>query len=82
VTFLEAALVVLKEAREPLTSDAIVRRALDRGLLSTAGKTPEASMSAARYGNVNSDAPRVRWVAKPGRQRAVRGSVRWTLMER
>lgn len=79
--FLEAALAVLREAGEPLTADEITRRALAKGLIHTSGKTPEATMSARLYTLVQAEgdaAPIVR-LAQPGRQRAVRGSVRWTL---
>jgi HB1, ASXL, restriction endonuclease HTH domain len=50
MTFLEAAEVVLRTARKPLTVREITETALRRGLLETHGKTPEATMSAALYG--------------------------------
>ncbi len=47
MTFKEAAREVLKVASSPLHAHEIARRALDRGLLSTTGKTPVATMEAA-----------------------------------
>jgi len=76
VTFLEAAIVILREADRPLTNHEITERALARGLIQTAGKTPEATMSAALYG-ASPDAG-LRRDFRPGRRRAARGSVRWT----
>ena len=49
MTFREAAIRVLHAARRPLTTDEIVARAVEHGLLTSAGKTPEASMSAVLY---------------------------------
>jgi len=44
MTFREAAIRILSEADEPLTAGEITERALERGLIDTGGKTPEASM--------------------------------------
>lgn len=44
MTFYEAALRVLEEAGAPLHSTDITKRAIDRGLLSHIGKTPELTM--------------------------------------
>lgn len=82
MTFLEAALAVLKHARQPLTTAEVTERAIDKGMLSTKGKTPEASMSAALYKEAGSKKPRVCKLAQQGPTRAARGSVRWTLAER
>lgn len=75
MTFLEAAEVVLRTARKPLTVREITEIALRRGLLETHGKTPDATMSAALYG-ASPDGP-IRREFVPGSRRAVRGSVRW-----
>ncbi len=48
-SFLNAARIVLEEAGVPLRSDEIARRALQQGHLSTAGKTPAATMAARLY---------------------------------
>jgi hypothetical protein len=52
-SFKEAALKVLEEAGEPLHVREITRRALDGGLLQTAGKTPIATMGARLQTDVN-----------------------------
>jgi hypothetical protein len=44
VTFCEAAKAVLQDAGEPLGGAEITRRALDRGWLTTSGKTPQQTM--------------------------------------
>jgi hypothetical protein len=71
-----AAETVLRSANKPLTADEITEIALRRGLLQTKGKTPAATMSAALYG-APPESP-IRREFKPGRQRALRASVRWT----
>ena len=75
VTFLEAAELILRQAKRPLTTREITELALRRGLLKTRGKTPEATMSAALYG-ATTERP-IRREYNQGRIRAVRGSVRW-----
>jgi len=78
--YLEAAVTVLEAVGKPLTSREITREALRRGLIQSAGKTPEATMSAHLYVHVRDDpTPRVIRLAEPGEQRARRGTVRWTL---
>lgn len=52
-TFKGVAYEVLKEAGKPLHSDEITRIALERGMLSTAGKTPAATMNASLVVDVN-----------------------------
>jgi hypothetical protein len=49
MTFLDAADQILKEAGGPLHYREITRRALDRGLIESAGKTPDATMGAQLY---------------------------------
>ena len=46
VTFIQAAIQVLEEANQPLSSDEITRRAINQGLISTNGITPIRSMNA------------------------------------
>jgi hypothetical protein len=75
MTFLQAAEQVLRAVSEPLTAREITERALRRGLLSTGGKTPVATMTAALYGLPPDGA--IRRLYAPGRRRAARGSVRW-----
>ncbi len=78
MTFVGAAKAVLQGADRPLTSREICERALKNGLLTTKGKTPEASMSAALYGlAANDPAGNVQRIYEDGTTRARRGSVRW-----
>jgi hypothetical protein len=78
MTFLEAALDVLSEADRPLTSREITTRMLERRLVVTTGKTPEASVAAALYVAVRDGrAPGLQRLYEPGATRARRGSVRW-----
>lgn len=76
MTFLRAAETVLRSAKKPLTAGEITEIALRRGLLETKGKTPQATMSAALYCAPRD--PPIRREFEPGRQRALRASVRWT----
>jgi hypothetical protein len=79
-SFLEAALVILREAQRPMTAREIVDIALERGLVRTAGRTPDATLGAQLYARVrtNPNGELVR-VFEPGATRAIRGSVRWTV---
>lgn len=63
---LDAAAQVLREAGEPLSTGEMVRRMLERGLWSTSGKTPAATIYAAilREVNVKSDQSRFRKTAR------------------
>jgi HB1, ASXL, restriction endonuclease HTH domain len=83
VTYRDAALEILKSAERPMTASEIADAALKRGLITTRGKTPEATMSAALYRYIRDvkDAS-IRREFKPGPIRAVRESVRWTLSPR
>jgi hypothetical protein len=80
-TFLEAAAAVLKPARRPLTASEITAAAAREGLLrGSAGKSPERTMSSALYMDVlHNSASRFVRLAKMGRMRAVRNSVKWAL---
>lgn len=49
MTFLEAAKAVLSVASEPLHFEEIARRALDQGLITTAGATPDVTMGSRLY---------------------------------
>jgi hypothetical protein len=57
----------------------ITELALQRGLLRSNGKTPEATMSAKLY-TAPKDGP-IRRECEPGPARARRGSVRWTYVQ-
>lgn len=79
MTYLEAALVILKASGAPLTAAEITKRALQRSLIRPRGKTPEATMTASLYvESARNPRSAVRRVFDPGVQRARRGSVRWT----
>ena len=62
-----------------MTAREITEAAVRRGLLKPAGKTPEATMSAALY--TRAEGSRIQRLAEPGSKRAKRGSVRWTLLK-
>ena len=68
----------LRRSRRPLTAREIVHAAVKAGLIVTRGRTPEATMSAALYVGAKSD-PLLFKHEVPGRLRAMRGSVRWSV---
>lgn len=80
MTFIAAAIEVLRRADGPLTIEDLTRRALVQGLLTTKGKTPAATMTAQLYVAARDDpnCP-VERIFGPGEARARRGSVRWRL---
>jgi hypothetical protein len=78
MSYYEAALQVLRSVQRPLTTVEITDQAIERGLITPVGRTPHATMSAVLYSRVRSD-PELVKLADPGRGRAKRGSVRWTL---
>jgi HB1, ASXL, restriction endonuclease HTH domain len=82
LTFLEAAVQVLRSSNRPMTTQEIVDEGVRSGLLTPRGKTPRASMSAELYRAIRrSPSGPLRRVAIEGDRRAVRGSARWTLRE-
>jgi hypothetical protein len=79
-SFLGAAIRVLEACQRPMTAREIAEEALRRGWLTSAGKTPHATMAARLYFPVRDDPDsRLVCLAQPGKARAVRGSVRWAL---
>jgi hypothetical protein len=80
MTFLKAAEEVLRKSKRPLTGTEITELAMREGLITTRGKTPEATMLSALY-TARAKA-RVKRISQQGPRRAVRGSVRWTYVER
>jgi hypothetical protein len=78
MTYIEAAVHVLKAAQRPLTTEEITERAIDKGLLTPRGKTPRATMRAELYKAVHGEQGIVK-LDTPGETRARQGSVRWTL---
>jgi HB1, ASXL, restriction endonuclease HTH domain len=78
MTFIEAAEAVLKTTKRAMTGAEIIEAAVRRGLITTRGKTPEATLSAALYRLVRDDPESpIQREYQQGSQRAVRGSVRW-----
>jgi hypothetical protein len=78
MTYLEAALEVLKSSRKPLTTREITNRAVRNRLIVPQGKTPDATMAAVLYRQLSTHTLIVK-TAKPGPARAKRGTVRWAL---
>jgi hypothetical protein len=77
-SFLEAALTVLADAERPLTSREVGQRVVERGLVDTSGKSPEATVTAALYVTLRDNrVPGLERHYEPGPTRARRGSVRW-----
>lgn len=78
MTYLDAAVEVLRTARRPLTTREVSEAALRSRLIEPVGKTPDATMSAALYRHVR-DAPHplLRRAFTQGPARAVRGTVYW-----
>ena len=80
MTYYEAALLVLRSARHPLTAREILDRARERGLITPRGKTPHETMTSRLYVQARTDRELVK-LETPGNGRAKRGSVRWTLRQ-
>jgi hypothetical protein len=80
-TYYGAAIQVLRSAQRPLTVREITARAIEKGLITPAGKTPSATMSAVLYVHARKDAALTK-IEEPGNGRARRGSVRWMLTAR
>ncbi len=78
VTYVQAAIEVLRAKRTPMTTREILAEAIQRGLIIPRGKTPQASLSAALYREVHRN-DTLRRLFVPGKYRARRGSVRWSL---
>jgi HB1, ASXL, restriction endonuclease HTH domain len=76
MTFLEAAMQVLKANRWPMTTREILEQMREQGLLETHGKTPSATLSATLFRALATN-PHLGRDADPGPTRSSRGSVRW-----
>ena len=79
MTYLEAAVAVLKASRRAMTTEEITDAAISQGLIQPRGKTPVQTMGAALYRHIHEDAaaPVLQREFQPGPMRAVPGSVRW-----
>ncbi len=78
MTYYEAALEVLRAAREPLTIQEITDRALIRGFIVPRGRTPQATMAAELYRRLATDG---RLTKIGARGQTKRGTVQWALRE-
>lgn len=79
LTYLEAAVSVLRDAGRPMRARELTDSAIAAGLITPQGRTPEATMSAVLYRKVQVDSRLVKIEDSGGRIRAKRGSVRWAL---
>ena len=78
MTFLDAAIVVLKALRRPMSVNEITATAIRRGLVRTRGITPTATMTAALYLYArDTEAPILQREFEAGTTRAARNSVKW-----
>ena len=82
MSFLKAAITVLKETGREMTATEVVRIALERGLVESSGRTPDATLTAQLYVHVR-DHPQgpLRKIPEPGALRAKRESVIWAWRE-
>ncbi|HEY5182203.1 MAG TPA: winged helix-turn-helix domain-containing protein [Dermatophilaceae bacterium] len=78
MTYLEAALRVLRDEGRPLGTRELTDLAIARGLIVPVGKTPDASMATVLYAELQRGAM-IRKLEMPGPTRAARGTVRWVL---
>jgi hypothetical protein len=79
LSYVEAAVEILRSEGRPLTSQEIIKLAVQRDLLHLKGKTPNSTLQAVLYvGYRNQNFPITR-LAQPGHTKAKRGSVRWVL---
>jgi hypothetical protein len=81
MTYYQAAIEVLRTAQRPLSAREIADQALERGLIRTHGKTPEASIRAALYMQLNRDDPDLVKLADGVDKRGRDWPVRWTLRQ-
>ncbi len=77
MTYVDAAIAVLKTARKPMTTAEITAAALSKGFIKPSGKTPAATMSAALYVRARGARTPIRREYRRGPTRAARDSVRW-----
>jgi hypothetical protein len=78
MTYFEAALQILETSPEPLTTREILELIQSRDLVTATGKTPIATLSAALYRHLGKH-PELQRLSERGRERAVRGTVYWTV---
>ena len=81
MSYLRAALVVLRSATAPMTAQEVLGETIRLGLITPAGKTPRDTMSAALYKNLSNGVGLIKH-QRPGPTRAIRGTVRWSVGKR
>ena len=82
MSFLGAAISILKETGREMTATEVARIALERGLVESSGKTPDATLTAQLYVHLR-DHPHgpLGKIAEPGALPARRSGVRWAWRE-
>lgn len=83
MSFVAAARAILRQRMVPMTSRELADLAISRGLVSSEGKTPTATMAAQLYTYVlHNPTGDLRKLSEKGKGRAKRGSVRWEYVDR
>ena len=78
MTYLEAAIQVLKDSGRAMSAEEITETSIARGFITPGGKTPSTAMRARLYVHARTqNAPLIRREYIMGNQRAVRRTVRW-----
>ena len=82
MSYVTAAIEVLRSEGHPLSAEQIIELIIKSRLISPTGQTPGKTLEAALYVGArdNPDFP-VERLAKSGPKRAIRGSVKWALRE-
>lgn len=78
MTYLQAALQILRSSKTPLSTRELLDRIVSEELIVPKGRTPLATLSAVLYTNV-AGGGELRKLSSPGKTRAATGSVRWTV---
>lgn len=81
MTYLQAAIDVIKRSKKPLRASEILDRMLSDGLIQPKGKTPLATLNAELYRNAGNESG-LRRVSDSKAGRAPVGSVRWTVVQK
>jgi hypothetical protein len=76
MSYIKAALVVLRAAGRPMSASEVTAEAVRLALITPAGRTPEQTMSAALYMNLEAG---VGLIKHERPTRAARGGVRWSV---
>jgi hypothetical protein len=79
LTYFEAALAVLAQSNEPMSTREILNEILRQQLVSASGRTPLATLTATLYRHANAG-DRLMRLSEPGTTRARYDTVRWRVM--